>query len=390
MASILRQLQEGAAERLLAMPEFASVAVLPESVADLDFKVAEALAKMGIAVVVYAARAAGALDGPHQPYFQRIGLNLTVFENVPVNRREGNPGYTTGQEYAELCACYLHGWKPDTVNESFVSSDVALAQLPKEISELGVVGWSAPVTTQGGLSQTIPQVAPVVLDASTPTATATCATPGAAIFYTLDGTFPSPRNPSSILYLTPFTPDLGTVIKAAAWLAGYNYSGVSTATAGESGAWTYIGQGVRYSDAVFQLKCVNEALFHTVACGSPQGFATLLVGDGVGESGGWPLVEYFYFGQNVRADTNSLQLYCAETGLWHPLLAVPLFGSTTLALDSGIAGSQAPATGETHQWGTTARVTDAGLELLNADESAWYRLVPSVVGGNPVIALETI
>jgi hypothetical protein len=46
-------------------------------------------------------------------------------------------------------------------------------------------------------------------------------TPGAAKFYTLDRSFPAPRNPAAHLYLEPFNAAPGTTIRARAWLPGY-------------------------------------------------------------------------------------------------------------------------------------------------------------------------
>jgi hypothetical protein len=65
-------------------------------------------------------------------------------------------------------------------------------------------------------------------------ATLACATAGAAIYYTLDGSFPSnptaaidpvknvPVNGNSRLYTAPFAVTAGQVIRAAAYLPGYN------------------------------------------------------------------------------------------------------------------------------------------------------------------------
>lgn len=48
-----------------------------------------------------------------------------------------------------------------------------------------------------------------------------CATSGAAIYYTTDGTYPTPEN--GTLYSAPFTePDDGTLVRAAAYKAGLN------------------------------------------------------------------------------------------------------------------------------------------------------------------------
>jgi hypothetical protein len=72
-------------------------------------------------------------------------------------------------------------------------------------------------------------------------ATLTCATAGAAIYYTLDGSFPSnptiaikplsvtdatpngePVNPQSTLYVAPFAVQSGQCIRAAAYMNGFN------------------------------------------------------------------------------------------------------------------------------------------------------------------------
>jgi hypothetical protein len=46
-------------------------------------------------------------------------------------------------------------------------------------------------------------------------------TPGAALFYTLDGSRPFPRNPTASLFLAPFNAASGTTMRARAWLPGY-------------------------------------------------------------------------------------------------------------------------------------------------------------------------
>lgn len=390
MASILRALQESVAARLLAMPEFANIPVVPESVKDLETEVQTAVNKMGLCVTVFTSKALRALPGPHQPYFEKIDVLVTVFENVPINRRPQNIGYVTGQEVAELCACYLHCWKPDEVNESFTVFDVVLGQLPRDVAEMGIVSWNVPVSTQGGFAQTIPQVAPVVVDASNPSITATTTTEGAAIFYTLDGSFPAPRNPNAILYTGPFTTDVGTVIKAGAWLAGYLFSGVTTVTAGTQGEWTYLGQGVRYRAQDIQLGAVNTGEFYAVSCASPQGFATLMVGDGTSDAGGWPISNPIYFGQRIRVNTAGIQMWSDDTTLWHPLMAIPLFGGITLGLDAGVTGASGTPSGSETNWGTTAKVTDAGLCLYNADELRWYLLRAAQSFGQTTIQLEAI
>jgi hypothetical protein len=94
----------------------------------------------------------------------------------------------------------------------------------------------------------VPPIAPVVISPLTQgnqTVSLSCVTIGAAIFYTLDGTYPSPRNPSASLYIAPriltdengnaltdengndlssgsfISVVAGQLLKARAWLSGY-------------------------------------------------------------------------------------------------------------------------------------------------------------------------
>lgn len=79
-----------------------------------------------------------------------------------------------------------------------------------------------------------PRTAIVTVSVNGGLATLACATAGAAIYYTLDGSFPSnptaaidpvknvPINVNSRLYTAPFAVTAGQVIRAAAYLPGYN------------------------------------------------------------------------------------------------------------------------------------------------------------------------
>lgn len=76
------------------------------------------------------------------------------------------------------------------------------------------------------------RTAPVVITITDGVATLTCATSGAEIYYTVDGSFPDQAatdpisltviNSSSQLYAGPFAVTGGQIIRAAAYAAGYN------------------------------------------------------------------------------------------------------------------------------------------------------------------------
>jgi hypothetical protein len=56
--------------------------------------------------------------------------------------------------------------------------------------------------------------------------TLACATAGAAIYYTVDGTYPSSKASNGTLYTAPFTAPSGSTVRAAAELSGYQQSQV--------------------------------------------------------------------------------------------------------------------------------------------------------------------
>jgi hypothetical protein len=53
---------------------------------------------------------------------------------------------------------------------------------------------------------------------------------GSSMYWTQDGTFPGPSNPSATLYSVPFTLPIGTVIRTAAWSGALQGSMVDTFT----------------------------------------------------------------------------------------------------------------------------------------------------------------
>lgn len=60
--------------------------------------------------------------------------------------------------------------------------------------------------------------------------TITCATVGAAIYYTTDGSYPSSANATATLYAAPFTQATAATIRAAAQLTNFQQSDIATVT----------------------------------------------------------------------------------------------------------------------------------------------------------------
>jgi hypothetical protein len=93
----------------------------------------------------------------------------------------------------------------------------------------GCIGYRVTLSLSVGRNTQTARCAGVAVAIGTGTCTLTCATVGAEIYYTTDGTFPSwsnTVNPSAILYETPFAVVSGDIIRACAYAMGYNASPV--------------------------------------------------------------------------------------------------------------------------------------------------------------------
>ena len=106
------------------------------------------------------------------------------------------------------------GMEPIPVDEGKVSYGVAFTRLasdnpPPKVAQVLIAPAGA----------VVPQLV-----------TLTCATAGAAIRYTLDGSYPSPLNPTAVLYSAPFNVVAAATLRTTATLANYQQSDVSQAT----------------------------------------------------------------------------------------------------------------------------------------------------------------
>ena len=99
-----------------------------------------------------------------------------------------------------------------------------------------VVAYEIQVRTQAGASYAVPQLdAPgITSSGSAPPQTVGLSSdqPGAAIYFTLDGSQPAPRGPTSMLYTSPFVVSEPCLLRTRAWLAGFVASAEARASFG--------------------------------------------------------------------------------------------------------------------------------------------------------------
>jgi hypothetical protein len=213
--SILTSIQQEVADCLLADPFFATIPLLVENPRDVSYELQTSIAAAGTYGVVLIPQALVSAPTAPGPFFDPVEIAVRFYENVPVS---------TGPhalEIAETALALLHLYRPTTINEVFTAAPTAL----RAVKEPNVVAYEIQVRTQAGASYAIPQLdAPSLASVefvSPQTVTLSSDQPGAALFYTLDGSQPAPRGPTSSLYIEPFVVTAPSLLRTRAWLAGF-------------------------------------------------------------------------------------------------------------------------------------------------------------------------
>ena len=247
-----KAIADAARDALLADPYFSAITVngLPtpfifsEDPNVVYAVVQKALSQVNIAIVVLLPACNNRNPNEPGPYFDDVLFHVKVFELPNTNRPQGLPDcYDLA---ANVCRV-LHRYAPDSVDMIFfVSQAIPVADPDMIIYQVGIK-CSAGIAFRAN-----PAIGPVVATPATKSSspqvvTLTCSTLGAVIWYTLDGTYPSPLNPSSVLYLpqivtldsasgsfllsaggsvlngliSQLTINPGQILRARAWLSGY-------------------------------------------------------------------------------------------------------------------------------------------------------------------------
>lgn len=227
MSGQLSQLRQLVADRLSADAYFTDIPVFTEKKGDLDNEIGRSLGlldntggKIGLCVIVMAPTAGVAKPNLPGPHLDTISLVVHVEEAVMLNTGASGTG-KAASDCAERVAALLHRWIPDgRLNAVVAERNCISAALPA----MGEIAYAVRLATAAGLSVDLDTVATPAA-ASDPaaeapcTVTLTCATAGAAIFYSLDGSRPSPT--AGTLYVEPIAVESACTLRAQAWLAGY-------------------------------------------------------------------------------------------------------------------------------------------------------------------------
>ncbi|MCE0484234.1 MAG: chitobiase/beta-hexosaminidase C-terminal domain-containing protein [Methylacidiphilales bacterium] len=190
-------------DELLADPFFSTIpalsgtqVVISEDPHDIVTAINAALNNIGLGVLVLLPVAHVKDPNLPGPYFDPVEVTIKVYENPTINRSASINGGNNPTCYAaamQICAD-LHQWLADGVDEGFIVRECV------PVADDEYIIYQMTISTQAGLQGEKPELEPVMADVVAPGNQAvrlSCGTPGASIWYTLDGTTPAPRNPSA-------------------------------------------------------------------------------------------------------------------------------------------------------------------------------------------------
>ena len=174
--------------------------------------------KAGACLIVM--KPAGTKSESDSPLFDlTVRLNVQVMTRPLIN--DATAGGGSGKQAETLKAWVmteLHDYFSGALKLGLHMADKPWS--PVDDTAEGVVSYMVHFETHtafGGRSS----VATPDVSLSGTTLTLTCATAGATIYYTTDGTYPGSANPTSIEYTTPFTVADGAVLRAGAVKADF-------------------------------------------------------------------------------------------------------------------------------------------------------------------------
>jgi hypothetical protein len=223
--------QQDIFDRLTADSFFVDVPVLLEAKgvteADIDQALATLNPKSGkngvLAIVLMPTLAADSANAPGPRYVPRLTVQVI---DQPLFNLDATTGIgKSAARVAERVRQIIHRFRSRTGAEfSFAGQEPVPVETGKNSYGLAFTRLAA--------DNPPPKVAEVTFASAgtvaPQTVTLACITPGAAIYYTTDGTYPSPL--TGTLYTAPFVQATAATIRAAAELAGYQQSNVTQAT----------------------------------------------------------------------------------------------------------------------------------------------------------------
>jgi hypothetical protein len=249
-ASALRDFQEDLRWPLLDDEFFTDLGVIDWRMAELETEVARLLtvvteknSKCGAGVIVMPLKATDDLPDASAAHPLLCTITFLVLEVPEINR--GDSGTKkSALEIAERIRQVMKHRILGGFATPLAPADPIIEAVEDPIAP---VALEVRFLSRVGVDQAMYKVANPVFDYDTVTGilTITCGTPDPSIYYTLDGSFPSPLNSSALLYTVPVQMEGEWFIRVAARAGGYLASNVnalrSTDISSEMGDGASIG-----------------------------------------------------------------------------------------------------------------------------------------------------
>lgn len=166
-------------------------------------------------------------DNPESDALQAVVvLPMHVFENPTVNLDATNGTLKSAEQIAARIEEAFRHWAVEGVTRFYPPKRPIR---PNPDSDSGLVSYDVELRGQVSFPKRTRCQIPLISEVSL-TVTLTNQTPGAAIYYTTDGSFPGSGNAAAQVYSTPFAVPGGTVVRWAAYKAGMLGSDTGEAT----------------------------------------------------------------------------------------------------------------------------------------------------------------
>jgi len=233
MSDALELDQEDFYGRLLAAPALADVKILLQRKGVTESDIESALSvlndrgngKIGACILVLMPSLTAVSPDVPGPLYN-INMVVQVIEQPMFNTGSGGTGLTAEQLAQQVRMLFQHFANGHGGTYGFASME------PIAVPE-GQISYGVRFERQAGDSAPQSVALPTISatgSAAPATVTLACATAGAAIYYTTDGTYPSSANATASLYAAPFVQATAATIRVAAEKAGLQQSNVRQLT----------------------------------------------------------------------------------------------------------------------------------------------------------------
>lgn len=215
------------AARLSAESYFSDITVLTEREGDISGKIDGVLkglvskgGKIGATVLVGVFR--GNVNNPDTPgpHYDEAFNDVTAFERVTLN--QGASGTQKAcVDIIDRAAEVLHLYRPAPLGQTIFAAKDAIRPLGEV--QPGVIAYKLVLQISPNVDRTAKVATPAISPASgaaPQTVTITCGTSGAAIYYTIDGSYPAAGNSQATLYTVALSISLAATLRAVAHKTG--------------------------------------------------------------------------------------------------------------------------------------------------------------------------